>query len=295
MHNIQQALLCKHFLTGIPSRLNQLIHKILSNTIISIMLMVSQSQALANQLKLPPNAGEIDATASNRSITSLKPIEVIGNSLQENPISSTTHLKGKNLRRQLSDTLGHTLQEELGVSNASFGSGVGIPVIRGFSGSRVRMLQNGIGTHDASSLSPDHAVAVDTIFAEEITVIRGPETIRYGSSAIGGIIDVKDFRIPDQAPKNRIKGSTETRYDTNGNGTHSAIKLNLGKDAFALNLGGSFESATILRFQAKRLTKIMLNNNLVSRIYKTVLERYPILIVRAPEVILAHLGLAIVQ
>lgn len=241
MHNVQQALLCKHFLTGIPPRLNQLNHRTLSNTIISIMLIVSQSQASANQLELPPNAGKINAAASNRSMIPLKPIEVIGNSLQqENPISSTTHLKGKNLRRQLSDTIGHTLQEELGVSNASFGSGVGIPVIRGFSGSRVRILQNGIGTHDASSLSPDHAVAVDTIFAEEITVIRGPETIRYGSSAIGGIVDVKDFRIPDQAPKNRIKGSAETRYDTNGNGTHSAIKLNLGKDAFALNLGGFF-------------------------------------------------------
>lgn len=239
MCKLQRTSLCKYFFAQIPPWLNQLDHQTLAKMVIPIMLTVNQAQASSNLIEQASDAKKTYATP-NESITPLKPIEVIGNAPQQDTQSSTTHLKGKDLRRKLGDTLGHTLQEELGVSNASFGPGVGIPVIRGFTGSRVRMLQNGIGTHDASSLSPDHAVTADTILAEEITIIRGPETIRYGSNAIGGIVDVKDYRIPDQAPAKLIKGSVETRYDTNGNGTHSAVKLNLGKDWFAMNLGGFF-------------------------------------------------------
>jgi iron complex outermembrane receptor protein len=162
-------------------------------------------------------------------------------------------LKGRLLHLQQSDTLGKTLDKELGVSNASFGPGVGIPVIRGLTGSRVRMLQSGIGSHDAASLSPDHAVAIDPLFAEEISILRGPETVRYGGNAIGGVVDVKDHRIPEYAPKNLISGSVESRYDTNGNGTNSAFKLNLGKDWLALNLGGFFRSRGDTRIPGKAI------------------------------------------
>jgi iron complex outermembrane receptor protein len=98
-----------------------------------------------------------------------------------------TLLKGDELRNKVGSTLGETLQNELGVTNQSFGSGVGIPVIRGQSGSRVKVLQNSLGNNDASSLSADHATGVDPIIAERIEVLRGPSTLLYGSGAMGAL------------------------------------------------------------------------------------------------------------
>ncbi|MCW5601505.1 TonB-dependent receptor plug domain-containing protein [Nitrosomonas sp.] len=160
---------------------------------------------------------ELADSAGNETAIHLKPITIIGIDSNQATQSNTSILKGRLLHLQRSDTLGRTLEKELGVSNASFGPGVGIPVIRGLTGSRIRMLQSGIGSHDAASLSPDHAVAIDPLFAEEITIIRGPETVRYGGNAIGGVVDVKDHRIPERVPKNLVSGSVESRYDTNGN------------------------------------------------------------------------------
>ncbi|MGG7054455.1 TonB-dependent receptor [Nitrosomonas sp. ANs5] len=185
----------------------------------------------------PPRVVLSDSADQTPAVT-LEPMTIMGTAIPQPLKSNTSILKGRSLRLQQGDTLGTTLDKELGLSNASYGPGVGVPVIRGLTGSRVRMLQSGIGSHDATSLSPDHAVAIDPLFAEEISIIRGPETIKYGGNAIGGIVDVKDYRIPERVPQNLIDGSIESRYDTNGHGTNSAFKLNLGKEWLALSLGG---------------------------------------------------------
>jgi len=199
------------------------------------------------------HSDRVKEAADAGSAIQLKPINIIGEVPLPPPKPSASTLKGRSLRLQQSDTLGQTLQEELGVSNASFGPGVGTPVIRGLTGSRVRILQNGIGAHDATSLSPDHAVAVDPLFAESIQVMRGPEVVRYGGNAIGGVVDVSDSRIPDKRVKKRISGSAETRYDTNGNGTHSGFKLNMGKDRLAFNLGGFYRQRDDIRIPGKAI------------------------------------------
>ncbi len=109
-------------------------------------------------------------------------------------------LSGEALREKIGNSLGDTLKNEIGVANASFGAGVGHPVIRGQSGNRVKILQNGVGVTDASSVSADHAVAVSTSLAERLEVIRGPSSLLYGSGAIGGVINVIDNRIPESLP-----------------------------------------------------------------------------------------------
>lgn len=197
--------------------------------------------AIEEPLKAPAIPKKIPSSQNAIDVIELEEIEVIG--IPDAPLApQQSTLKGKALQLQQSDTLGKTLEQELGVSNASFGPGVGLPVVRGLTGSRVRLLQGGIGSHDASSLSPDHAVAIEPLFAEEITVLRGPETIRYGGNAIGGIVDVKDNRIPERLPKHLIDGALETRYDTNGEGTNSAFKVDIGKEWLALNVAGFFRS-----------------------------------------------------
>jgi iron complex outermembrane receptor protein len=210
-------------------------------SMILVMTMSAMDEVIAEQVAGDSTAIKVRPGANEQnSAVQMTPINIIGVTPDQPSQPNTSTLKGRSLRLQQGNTLGQTLNEELGVSNASFGPGVGIPVIRGLTGSRVRILQNGIGTHDATSLSPDHAVAIDPLFAEEIRIMRGPEIVRYGGNAIGGIVDVNDHRIPGKRTTKPISGSVESRYDTNGDGTNSAFKLNLGKDRLAFNLGGFF-------------------------------------------------------
>jgi len=204
-----------------------------------ILLTLLGSVANAENSDKPETDEDV---SQDYATTQLEAVEVIDSAMvAEIPISSTV-LRGDALKLQQADTLGKTLENQMGVANASFGPGVGVPVIRGLTGSRVRIMQDGIGSHDASFLSPDHAVAIEPSFAEEIKVVRGPDTVRYGGNAIGGMVDVKDNRIPERVPENLVGGAAESRFDTNGDGTNSAFKLDLGKDAIAFRVGGFYRS-----------------------------------------------------
>jgi iron complex outermembrane receptor protein len=85
-----------------------------------------------------------------------------------------------------SATLAGALMRQPGLLASTFAPGASRPVIRGFDNFRVLMQENGIGAHDVSSLSEDHAVPIDPLAVDRIEVVRGPETLRYGSPAIGG-------------------------------------------------------------------------------------------------------------
>ena len=69
-------------------------------------------------------------------------------------------------------------------------------MIRGLGGDRIRVLQGGLGTADASNTSPDHAVSFDPLAARQIEVVRGPATLLYGSNAVGGVVNVIDGTHP---------------------------------------------------------------------------------------------------
>jgi iron complex outermembrane receptor protein len=92
-------------------------------------------------------------------------------------------------------TLGETIEHLPGVRSSYFGPGSSRPVIRGFAGDRVTVLRNGVGTGDLSNVSEDHQVTVDPLEAQSIEVLRGPETLLYGSNAIGGAVNVTDNSI----------------------------------------------------------------------------------------------------
>lgn len=92
--------------------------------------------------------------------------------------------------------LGDVLKNVPGVTSSSFSPGAARPVIRGFDASRVRVTENGIGSHDASDISGDHGVPIDPLSAIEVEVLRGPGTLRYGSQAIGGVVNAINNRIP---------------------------------------------------------------------------------------------------
>ena len=87
-------------------------------------------------------------------------------------------------------SLGEALQNEPGIAGRSFGPGASRPIIRGFDGDRVLILDDGVRTGDLSSQSGDHGVTIDPAGAERIEIVRGPATLLYGSNAVGGLVNV---------------------------------------------------------------------------------------------------------
>lgn len=140
-------------------------------------------------------------------------------------------MSGEELREKVANTLGETLRNEVGINNASFGPGLGHPVIRGQSGSRVNILMNSVGVTDASNQSPDHAEGVEVAMADRVEVIRGPATLLYGSGAVGGVINVIDGRIPDE-----LVESPEIAIDQSHNTVNGQNRTILRLDASAGNM-----------------------------------------------------------
>jgi iron complex outermembrane receptor protein len=147
-------------------------------------------------------------------------------------------IEGEQLEVRLQPTLGETLAQETGVHSTYFGPGASRPIIRGLGGDRIRVLESGIGSGDASSTSPDHAVSTDPLSAERIEILRGPATLLYGSSAIGGVVNVIDGRIPDYVPERPVTGSVELRGGTVADERSGAITLDGGFDQLAWHLEG---------------------------------------------------------
>src|SRR5690554_6936096 len=128
-----------------------------------------------------------------------EPIYVTAGGLQRlDMLAGTSVIEREELQRRLDGQIGEVLTKVPGVSATSFSPGASRPVLRGLQGDRVRVLVDGIGAIDASNTSADHAVTIDPLTADRIEVLRGPAVLLYGSSAIGGAVNVIDKRIPDR-------------------------------------------------------------------------------------------------
>ena len=159
-------------------------------------------------------------------------------------ITGLSVLSGEDLANRLAGTIGETLKSEPGVSSTFFGAGASRPIIRGQGGDRVRVLTNGIGSIDASSASPDHAVAAEPAQAERIEVLRGASLLRYGSSGSGGIINVIDGRIPTEVPDG-IDGTVRVGASTVDNGFDVAGSVDIAAtDKLVLHLDGTFRDTS---------------------------------------------------
>jgi iron complex outermembrane receptor protein len=122
-----------------------------------------------------------------------------------NVTQATVQLSGKELQRALSTSIGQTLSREPGMSSRFNGPMAATPVIRGLTGERVLVLQDGDRTGDLSSSAADHLNAVDPSTAERIEVIRGPASLLYGNNALGGVVNVISQDIPTTIPS-RLTG-----------------------------------------------------------------------------------------
>ena len=123
---------------------------------------------------------------------------------------SITVIREQTLERITAGSLGETLAGQLGVSSSWFAAGASRPIIRGLAGARVRTMEDGLDTMDASTVSVDHAVSIDPVVARQIEIFRGPTTLLYGSGAVGGVVNTVTSRIPEYAPDNGFEGRGRT-------------------------------------------------------------------------------------
>lgn len=125
-------------------------------------------------------------------------------------------------------TITDTLQNKPGITGSTFAAGANRPVIRGLDNYRVRVQENGIGAHDVSALSEDHAVPFDPYAADRVEVVRGPATLRYGSQAIGGVVAIENNRIPTFVPPGGFSGEIRGGLSSVDEGKDGAFKATAG-------------------------------------------------------------------
>lgn len=137
------------------------------------------------------------------------------------PVTVVTH---DEILSKGAPTLGALLADEPGIAQSSFAGGASRPIIRGLDNFRVHVLENGLGGDGVSGVSEDHAVPIDPLSATKVEVVRGPATLRYGSQAIGGVVNVINSRIPTSKPEDGYTAELSAGYDT----------VDKGRDASAL-------------------------------------------------------------
>ncbi|PWS53548.1 TonB-dependent receptor [Pseudoalteromonas sp. meg-B1] len=164
------------------------------------------------------------------------PIEVID--IEATPIhmssmessSPVSVLSGEQLRRQQAATLGDSLEKLPGVNTNFHAKVASTPIIRGLSGPRVLITQNGLDVSDVSRVGPDHSVASEASTAKQIEVLRGPATLFYGSGAIGGVVNVVDNRVPTDST---TRGEWNLEHNSVDNQKVASFNATTGTDSFA--------------------------------------------------------------
>lgn len=137
--------------------------------------------------------------------------------------------------RQGGASLAEALASTPGVTGSGFAAGASRPVIRGFDANRVRVLEDGVGSFDASDVGPDHGVPIDPLAAQRIEVVRGAATLRYGSQAIGGVVNAINDRVPSRMPDKPVSAEASGSYTSNARGGEGTAMLDAAAGRFAIH------------------------------------------------------------
>ncbi len=203
-------------------------------------------------ITVPTDGAEVRVTIVMRVATVRLPsVSVTATPIGTDPLNvtqATVQLSGKELQRALSASIGQTLSGEPGMASRFNGPLAAAPVIRGLTGERVLVLQDGDRTGDLSSAAVDHLNAVDPSGADRIEVIRGPASLLYGNNALGGVVNVISGDIPTSIPS-KASGFAMGQGEsvTPGGVVSAGLNLPLGKQ-FAVTARGGLR-----RFEAMRV------------------------------------------
>jgi len=200
-------------------------------------LLAGYSQASAQEIVLegiiieaPSPVGSIDVSEAASQYGTLI--------VAEDAFVPVTVVTDRDVLATSGGTITDAIDERPGIIGSTFAPGSSRPIIRGLDNTRVRVQENGIGSHDVSTLSEDHAVPIDPFAAEKIEVIRGPATLRYGSGAIGGVVAVENGRIPSAVPRGGFKGKLTGGLTSVDDGKEGAFSATAGTHGFAVHVDG---------------------------------------------------------
>lgn len=152
-----------------------------------------------------------------------------------NVFTAVTVIPSAALERSPASTLGDTVAQIPGVTSSGFAPAAGRPIIRGLDNNRVRIQENGVAVMDVSAIGEDHGVPIDPLAAQRIEILRGPATLRWGSQAIGGVVDAQNNRIPLPSTPQGASGVIRSAFTSIDNGREGAIIINSRHGSFAVH------------------------------------------------------------
>lgn len=180
----------------------------------------------------------------------------IGKNIQYQPAQA---LNAEMLQQKAAPSLGEMLDGIPGVTTRSFGSAPARPVIRGFDGDRVLVMQNGERMGDLSGTAVDHAVALDPLAMDRVEVIRGPASLLYGSSAIGGVVNMFSNDMPREW-ENGTSASLASHIATVNKMGAGLLRAQYGSDNFAATGRMIYRNGGDLMTPEGRLPDTAINN-----------------------------------
>jgi len=194
----------------------------------SVSVAAGQAAELSFALELSPVHESVTVTAS-----------VGGETTALEAFNNVTAVDSVELVKNIAGTVGEILASEPGIAKRSFGPGPSRPIIRGFDGDRVLIMQDGMRTADLSSQSGDHGVTIDPAGLDRIEVVKGPATLLYGSNAIGGVVNaVTPHESFSRTKPEGIQGRVTADGGTNNDQAGVNGQVQFGQGNWALWGGG---------------------------------------------------------
>ncbi len=207
-------------------------------TLMGVIAASAQAQVALPEIRVTAPS-PIVRPAPSRDVTTSEapPAELQGTlPVVTDQFATVTVVPNAELRRNGAATLGDLLFDKPGITGSSFAPGASSrPIIRGLDVNRVRIQEDGIGANGASDLGEDHFVPVDPLTTNQVEVIRGPATLRFGSQAIGGVVESNNNRVPTFIPPRGFSAELRGAGTSVNNGLDGAVLLDAGAGNFAVH------------------------------------------------------------
>ena len=192
-----------------------------------IEVIAGETQTVDFELSISPLKHEVTVTARQRQETAFETVQ------------SVTIVDSFEIAERMASSIGEVMEGKAGVAKRSFGPGSSRPVVRGFDGDRVLVLQDGVRMGSLGSQSGDHAEPVDATNVERLEVVKGPATLLYGSNAVGGVVNaVTGHHNYHRQPHEGLLGQVSSVVGSNGEQVGSSANVEFGHRNWLLWTGG---------------------------------------------------------
>ncbi len=188
----------------------------------------------------------------------LKGIDIVAKKTADQSTQTKTEISTEKLNQSKGLSLGEALKNIAGVTSLNTGNSISKPVIHGMHSNRILILNNGI-RQEGQQWGVEHAPEIDPFIANKISVVKGANSVRYGSDAIAGVVLVDTKPLRDSAG---IGGELNLIGMSNGkSGTTSAyLEGNFNKlKAFSWRVQGTLKKGGTISAPNYNLVNTSLN------------------------------------